>query len=335
MDPKQAKNRKRKNPAFVIVAVIILCVAIYQVFGVSDYIKAANFIPSAEVSSVIGELPLTGKGERILRAVAPELDGRDKFNENCESHNADIYVLGCFDSVSDRLYLYSVETKDLPGIVESTTAHELLHAVWKRTPIIEKFSLESAMQEVYDSLDENSDLKTSMNLYNKDEFYNELHSRLGTEIKDLPDVLEKHYAEYFNQDEVVAFYDSYSGAYKTLESELKSLDEKISNLKTEIESEINVLKTENDNLNTEIDEHNKKVQEYNSGTDVGMTATELNNEKNKLDQSSSSLQAKYDALNQKIVEHNNLVAEYNSKVVKSNDILDSINSNSEKVENLE
>ena len=284
------------------VLIAILGFEAFSFFGGFDYIKASSFTPSGEMQGIIDKLDLT------------------------DSHDSEIYVLGCYVTGDDMIYLYNIEVPELNGVRESTAAHELLHAVYNRLPFWEKNDLNSKLRKIYDSLDEKSDIKTSMELYSDEEFYDELHSRIGTEIKELPAELENHYAKIFNdQDKIVDFYNKYSGTFKALEKEMETLGSKIEEGKRYIDEETARL----DALANEL---NKKIEDYNKRVAAGSNGSAIQTEGNNLQKEISELEDMYKKLNEYINEYNKMIDEYNSNVIQTNDILDSINSNSSKVE---
>lgn len=321
------KTNKAKIGIIVFgVLIAILGFEAFSFFGGFDYIKASSFTPSGEMQGIIDELDLTDRGVRTFRAVRPNLASRTVFNEKCNSHDSEIYVLGCYVTGDDIIYLYNIEVPELNGVRESTAAHELLHAVYNRLPFWEKNDLNSKLRKVYDSLDEKSDIKTSMELYSDEEFYDELHSRIGTEIKELPAELENHYAKIFNdQDKIVDFYNKYSGTFKALEKEMETLGSKIEEGKRYIDEETARL----DALANEL---NKKIEDYNKRVAAGSNGSAIQTEGNNLQKEISELEDMYKKLNEYINEYNKMIDEYNSNVIQTNDILDSINSNSSKVE---
>ena len=312
---------------------VLIALVLFEAFdllGGYDFIKANAYQPTPEVQSIIEKLDLTGRGERIFKASSPNLDSRETFNEKCESHNSEIYVLGCYLTGDDAIHLYDVKESELNGVVESTAAHELLHAVYNRLPFWEKSSLNQKMRDFYDTLDGEGEIKTSLELYSDNDFYDELHSRLGTEIKNLPEDLEKHYSAIFNdQDKIVDFYEKYSGTFKKYEDNLKNLESRISTLKGEINNESARLKELSSNLNARVEDYNNRVRS-NNYTSVNAIRAEGNNLQKEID----DLTAAYDAANKKIIEYNNLIDEYNNSVVRTNQMFDSINSNSTNLNNV-
>lgn len=322
------KKSAKIRAAIYGVLIAILIVEAFDFFGGYDFIKANFYTPSEEMSSIINNLDLTGRGERIFKATNPMLDSKEVFNEKCDSHKAEIYVLGCYLTGEDKIHLYDVDESELNGVKESTAAHELLHAVYLRLPFWEKSSLNNEMQKVYDDLSEDDDIKSSMKLYSNEDFYDELHSRLGTEVKELPTELENHYAAIFNdQDKIVDYYENYSGTFKKYEEETEALSKRITTLQSEIDAEEARLSKLANELNVRIDEYNSRVnsKQYSDINAIRAEGSNLQNEVN-------NINAAYDALNVKIDEYNNLIAEYNNSVIRTNQIFNSINSNSEQFE---
>jgi DNA repair exonuclease SbcCD ATPase subunit len=323
------KTSAKVKSVIIGILAILLFVEAFDFLGGYDYIKSSTFTPSSEMSSIIEKLNLTARGERILRAVKPNQDSRDIFNEKCNSHKTEVYVLGCYLAGDDTIHLYAINQKELAGINESTTAHELLHAVYHRLPFWEKTNINDELKMAYDQIND-EDLKSAMSLYNDAEFYDELHSRLGTEIKSLPENLEKYYAKIFkDRSSVVKFYNDYSGTFKKLSDDLKATENKLSELKTKIDSEEARLKQAAKDLNSKIDDYNKRVseQKYDS---IAAARTEGQN----LQAEADNLNKEYDALSSSISEYNELVSEYNNSVIRTNQIFDSINSNSKTLETI-
>ena len=312
----------------VLIAILIL--ECFDFFGGYDYIKAATYTPSSEMSGIIDSLDLTDRGGRILKATSPSLESSDEFNEKCDSRDYEIYVLGCYQTGDDIIHLYNVTEDELDGVRESTAAHELLHAVYKRLPFWERNSLNDQLKNYYNSLKDDDEIKESMKLYDDNNFYDELHSRLGTEVKDLPYELEKHYEAIFkDQDKIVSFYEKYSGTFKKYEAETKKLGEKIEKLKAGIDAETKRLVEVADNLNAKITDYNDRVDKKNY-TSIDAIIKEGNDLRAEVNKANSD----YDKLNEVINEYNGLITEYNNSVIRTNQIYDSINSNSNKLNEL-
>ena len=169
--------------------------------AIIDWFKGLGYHPTPAMSQVKSSLDLTTDGERIWNATRALLASREDFNESCESHDEAVSVLGCY--TNDRVYVYNVEDESLPGIRESTSAHEFLHAVWSRLTGLEKSELVPLLESTYKN---HPEMKETVESYPEEERIGELYVRLATQVKDLPEALEVHYAKYFkDQDRVVEY----------------------------------------------------------------------------------------------------------------------------------
>ena len=111
-----------------------------------DDIKGYDFQISDTLKPYVQKLNLTEKASKTLLATHPALQEKQAFNQSCHSHNHEVYVLGCYVHDNDRIYLYHVESNDLPGVIEVTTAHEMLHAAYQRVPFWEKDRLNEEIE---------------------------------------------------------------------------------------------------------------------------------------------------------------------------------------------
>ena len=197
------KHRAKFGGLFLGFLIIFACLCVY-IF--QDEFKARDFILSGELSSVTSSLKLTDRANLILRATHPELQDKKSFNQNCNSHSQEIYVLGCYREDQDRLYVYNVNSSELPGVREVTTAHEMLHAAYHRLLFWEKLNLKDQLQSVYDSLPADSDLRTSMQNYRPDEFMTSSTLVLVPRLKTFPrlsNVITKDTLQIVNQSLVL------------------------------------------------------------------------------------------------------------------------------------
>ena len=205
-----AVKPKRKIGGWIIGGVILalivaIGVAIYSNrVLIRDWISAMSYEEPERVSQIEKDLGLTDNGSLILRASHTMLETENEFNENCCSYDVEISITGCY--AESYIHIYEINYAELDGIMESTVAHELLHAVWERLDGSEKERIGQILREVYNDSRFHGKLLADLGIYESDNFLDELHSRVGTEFKDLPSDLEEHYAKYFkDQDVVVGF----------------------------------------------------------------------------------------------------------------------------------
>ena len=298
---------------------VFLCAYIFQ-----DEFKARDFVLTGDLSTITNSLKLTDRANLILRAAHPALQEKEDFNRNCNSHSQEIYVLGCYREDQDRLYVYNVNSSELPGVREVTTAHEMLHAAYHRLLFWEKLDLKDQLQSVYDHLPADSDLRTSMQNYHPDEFYDELHSRIGTEVKDLPTPLERYYQRYFTDRQlIVKFNEQYHNVFTELQRQTDRLKESIEVKKQSIENKTKEYQTQKQQLNEVISNFNSRAArgDFSSQSD-------FNTKRQSIVSRIDALNREYDQLTQAIEELNSEIAKYTQSIYHNNDLIDQINSNS-------
>ena len=215
--------RYRDYTKWVILLVVVALVAliVFNRDWIRDFWRGVSYRPTSEMARIRDDLDLTGQGEFLFNASRPVLNESEEFNDTCrfesDEENA---VLGCYRD--ENIYIYNIKDTELDGIRELTAAHELLHAVWERMSESERGSYAESLSLVYDQNKEI--LEGEITTYDNNERKEELYVRAGTEVKKLPDDLEKHYATIFNdQDKVVNFYNKYIAVFNNLKAEMDEL----------------------------------------------------------------------------------------------------------------
>ena len=306
---------------------IVGIVAIYVLFWTEPFLdnfRLLGYQMPSDISALEAKLPLTDSAKRTFSAVRPTLETREAFNANCHSHDSEVSVLGCYTDSS--IHLYNITSAELPGIVESTAAHELLHAEWDRLPFWEQASVAKEIESFYNA--HRDQLAADLDIYSDDQLLDELHSRIGTEFADLPEALEAHYAKYFtDQDAVVAYYDSYSAKFLELKTQIEELDDALTESETKIDQLQSTYEEKEADFNSRVDKFNSCAE-----TPDCFTATEFETQRAQLLSDRSDLESLLSELNDLIDRHNLLVDEYNANILRSRDLENSINSNSDQIE---
>ena len=310
----------------LIISLAIIGLVLFLIFGIdysalSDILAAQGYEPTPEMAKLLEKDDLTSTGKRIFNASRPELQDAAEFNQNCySSQESNSSVLGCY--TKKRVYVYNITDSELDGIRETVLAHELLHAVWARLSSREKENLQDDLESVYKA---NKDaLAAHMKTYSSDEYYDELHSVIGSQIPEssLTSDLSKHYARYFNNREtIVGYFNKYNGKFEKLEQEASSLAGQIDEKRAEIEQRTAKYKADFNSLSTDIENFNNRAASgsFASQSEFQAERAELLNRQNQLN-------ADYDALSNIIDETNALIERYNDNVTASNKLYDTINS---------
>ena len=317
------EQKKSKAPLFLgFFGLLLLAFGVFVFLNFStlkDYLTGLSFEPTAEMAEIEEKLNLTSRADLIFKASFPVLETREDFNRDCNSHDSEISVLGCF--TNDKIYIYNIDSAKLPGIIESTTAHELLHAIWSRLSGAEKATLTPVLEDVYSANKE--DLEETLKNYEKDDRLDELYVRVGTQVKNLPADLETHYSKYFsNRAAIVDFYEAYIAPFNELKAELSRLESEMGTLKAEIDEK-------NAEYSSRAEKLNSDVKSFNicAGTEGCYTLYQDNLRRAELVEEEKNLNLLIDELNLKVENYNLMVEEYNNNVLKSNELQVLINSN--------
>ncbi len=320
----KAKKNNRKIVGGVLLGVLLF-VAIAVVANrvlVYNWWRSITYKPSEKMAQIRSALNLTGEGEFIFNSVQPVLSEKTEFNANCRTgKDSEIAVLGCF--TGDSVFVYNIESEELDGIRELTTAHELLHAVWSRISADERIVLFHSLKTV---LEKNSGfLRDEMENYYEDERQEELYVRAGTEVKDLPDDLEKHYAKYFkDQDAVVDFYNKYISVFRELEARRDQT-------KAQIDELGNVIQQKNVEYEAGVEQLNEEIVSFNNCAEtVGCFESQwsFDSRRAALINRQNELKALYNEIDGLVAQYNQLVEQYNNDVTMVKKLNNQINSNS-------
>ncbi len=308
-----------------LIATLFVCFYLNRVV-IMDFFKGLDYQPTLEMQQVRGSLDLTNFGRNIFNAVHPVLQSRSEFNLSCDSGDELISVLGCYRY--DTIFVYDIDSEDFPGFYESTTAHELLHAVWHRMSDEEHTHLMPLIEQTY--IENTDELADVMEIYNESERYDELFVRLGVQISELPDELEESYAKVFNnRASIVAYYDSFRAPFEELQARLEALDSELKTQYAEIEKM-------NSDYTSQLEAYNAAVGEFNacSRTTNCFNQYTFSARRAELVAQGDALNAYYDRINEAINSYNQKVEEYEKYRLRNNELESIVNSNSKLENNL-
>lgn len=281
-----------------------------------------NFTPSERVAELAATTTMNDYGRNLFYASQPELAGKDTFSRFCRGGGTGeaTIVLGCY--ALQRIYIFDVTDARLDGVEEVTAAHEMLHAAYERMSSYEKRQLDNLLEPQTKQLHDQRIIDL-INLYKReepDQLYNEIHSILGTESRELSPELEVYYQKYFtDRKKVVAFSEQYEAVLSASKKRITVLDGQLAALKTQINAYNDTLGTQQAELTTtythlsslraegRLAEYNAAVPDYNNQVRNYNTLIEL----------TKGLIGKY----------NTLVAERNQEAAAQNDLYQSLNSN--------
>ncbi len=324
MNKNPAKVRRihyaiRAICCFILAVCAFVAITQIDYSAIFDEISSMGYEPSSELDDIVADLRLTEKGMRIFKATRAELQEAEDFNKNCPNADGNYYVLGCYND--GHVYIYNIKHKDLPGIRQSTLAHELLHAVWSRMSAHERDELKSSLDAVYSS---NEDVAEHLKLYDEDSFYDELHSIAGTQVdqSQMSPLLASHYAKYFEkQSKVYTFFADYSNRFKAIKARIAELEESITAKKAEYEEVLRAYEADNAKLTQDIEDYKARS---NSGTfDPPERAREVADE---ILKRQAEMRVRYNEIIERVNEINKEVNEYNANILRNKEYQKVMNS---------
>lgn len=318
MKPTARDRTPKRWTWYVLLLIVITLVYLFRT-NISDWVKLQTYSPSPRIEEMVKRSAMNDKGRHLFYINQPETVTKQQFVAKCPAEEKTI-ILGCYHAVQNGIYVLVIANDDeLDGVMEVTAAHEMLHAAYDRLSGDDKHKVVELLTGYYRSHKTDSRIVEAMNVYrslDQDGLNNEMHSILGTEVENLPDELEKYYAQYFSdRSAVVALANSYrsqftdrENAVKALEARLKTLIETIDTNRTKLDvmrrdldqssRELNSLRTSNaDAYNARVDSYNDLVRRYNSLIEI---TKEQISEYNRLVEERNKIAFDYDTLSKQL-----------------------------------
>lgn len=287
--------------AVAILSVMILAVHfLSQQWVVRDWWKGLWFQPSEGVEAISDGLELTARGQRILKATQPMLESSEGFNSHCDSVKTEVSLLGCYKE--GRIYVFEVSMPELVDSNKVTMAHELLHAAWARMGDEERAEVTDLLKQVQA---ENAEwFEAELSAYDEAERLEEVYTRAGTKLRNLPEKLEENYSKLFrNRQKIVAYYENYQAPFRRLQDENEALRTQIFKVKDEIEKERSEYLAQAGRLDAEVAEFNTCADTtgcFSSEEEFRTRRNELETKQRTLDQTRQLLNAKIDENNARV-----------------------------------
>lgn len=290
-------------------------------YNIYDWNALRNYTPSAEIAALATNSGMNDSATRVFYVQDPQLSDKDSFNKECSQFEESI-VLGCF--TGQNIYIYNVDNAELAGIKEVTAAHEMLHAAYERLDSGERQKVDAMVAAMYKNMSDSriSSLVKNYQDQNPAVVPNELHSIIGTEVRNLSPELEQYYSQYFDdRDKVVDLSEAYEQVFNDAKNHTEKLGAEIALRKVEINSLKQDLQAERTSL-----DQNKSQMDYLLASDniAAYNAMVPSYERQRL-----AYNRNVNELQGLIEEHNQLVEEYNKTTVYQQKLVDSINSNIE------
>lgn len=320
------KSKKRRE-AILAIGLAAIIAGIYfvgQIWPVRDFFSGISYHPDNKTQEIQDSLELTDVGKRILAATQPTLEASTAFNYHCDSHKSDVSLLGCY--ADGKIYVYEITKSEIADSNKVTLAHELLHAVWERTNDSEKARITKLLKEVKETNREF--FATELASYTEDEQLEEVYTRAGTKLRNLPNELEEHYARYFkNRTKIVDYYESYQAPFRKLQDENKELEIVIMATKSEIAKEREAYLAAEAELEVRIETFNSCANQ----AGCFHTREDFERERSEIIKAQEALELTRKELNDKIDKNNARVELFRENQLALGELSNAMNSNMEEV----
>jgi hypothetical protein len=244
--------------------------------SISDSIQLSQYQPPLPVAQLAQATQMTEKGRRIFYLTKPQIEPKAVGLKACKQagSNDSTNTLGCYVSTNRGkrgIYILEVTDQRLSGVMETTAAHEMLHAAYQELSNDEKENLNQQLLAAFDRVPDES-LRKLVSIYRQRDpgvVNNELHSLLGTKIAELSPELEKHYQRYFiDRSAVVALSKNYEQAFIQFESKAGQMERQLRALQARIDQLENQAKEHRAALDQIGISDNSKRAEYNQKVDI-------------------------------------------------------------------
>ncbi|HSX24030.1 MAG TPA: hypothetical protein VLE74_02930 [Candidatus Saccharimonadales bacterium] len=275
----------------------------WQRWNIYDSWRLRNYQAPVAIAQLATDDTMTDKTRRLFYVSHPELEDKQTFSGNCKSTEKTI-VLGCY-ILWKGIYLYNVTDARLAGVVQVTAAHETLHAAYDRLSPTERTRVNKLINQAYGQVTDQR-IKDTIEDYRKNgaDTTNELHSILGTEVRNLPPELEQYYAQYFkDRKAIVGYSEKYEAVFSSNKAQAAAFLEQMNAIKAQLDA----LKSSIDSQEAQLSSQRAALQadRNSANTPAGVQA----------------YNARVDAYNAQVRTYQQSIASYNALVKRYNDIL--------------
>lgn len=297
-------DRRQKVRVSVLFVVVVAAALIQtQRQSLLDWWHLRGYAAPAAVAQIATEDTMTSKARQLLYINHPQITNGSAFAKNCPKGSEKTVVLGCYIGNDSGIYIYAVSDARLNGVEQVTAAHEMLHAAYRRLSSSERTKVDAELTDFYEHDLTDQRVKDTIAAYQKSEpndVVNEMHSVFGTEVANLPDSLERYYAQYFTKRSVVTgFTADYQAEFTDRQAQITAYDSELSDLKSQISSN-----------EAELDRRRSALDSQSARMDAERSSNQI-----------SAYNADVDSYNQAVNEYNALLTSTKAQINQYNDIV--------------
>ncbi len=296
----------------------------WQHWAIYDWWRLRGYQPPAAIAQIAADTTMKPSTQHLFYVYHPDLEDKQTFSQNCKSDEKTI-ILGCYVAFKG-IYLSNIQDPRLSGILQVTAAHETLHAAYDRLSPSEKQRVNKLIDQAYAGLQDDR-IKNTVEEYQKSgaDVTNELHSILGTEVRNLPPELETYYGRYFSdRSKIVSYSENYEKAFTDRKNKVAEDDRELASIKQQIDSleaSLNAQQKVIDAKRAQLDAYlaAKDYKDYNAGVnDYNAQVASYNQNVNRI----KSL----------ISQYNSLLEERNALALEENQLINAIQNTPETIQ---
>jgi hypothetical protein len=306
---------------FISLSLLILTLLAWsQRQGIFDWWRLRGYQPSAATIQLAADTTMKPGTKHLFYVYHPELDDRNTFSRHCPNESEKTIVLGCY-VYHQGIYLFDVTDPRLAGIKEVTAAHETLHAAYDRLSANDRNKVNAMIQRAYSQVSDQR-IRSTIDSYKQAgaDTTNELHSILGTEVRNLPPDLEAYYARYFNDRKKIV---SFSEQYEKVFSDRKNLADSYLQQLNQLEGQLKMMQNEISNMENNLRGQYQQLEQQRRTTN---DAAGFNSQVAAYNAQVTAYQDKVNGYNALVKEHNSLLEKYNAVALEENELIKAIDS---------
>jgi uncharacterized protein YdcH (DUF465 family) len=272
---------------------------------VGESIQLARYTPSSEVAELANQSNMSENGRRAFYLTNPTIEAKKVGLNFCANHGTEkTVILGCFVS-SKGIFIQKVTDKRLAGTMQVTAAHEMLHAVYhNHLSEGERTDIDAELNRVFNNLN-NPRLKKLIQIYrdrSPKQVNSELHSFLGTEVRQLSPKLEEHYAKYFiDRATVVALAQKNEQTFARIVEKAEEIDRQLKTIKVDLDQREKSVREQG----TSVEQQRRELGRISNPSDYNRRLIGFNQQVN-------GYNSQVQVLKQEIANYNRLVSSYNA-----------------------
>lgn len=327
--------RSRRSIAsglFALSLISFSALALWQRQNIFDWYQLRNYQPSADIAALATNTTMNDRARRLFYVYHPELNDRAQFSSHCPNNGEKTIVLGCYIN-TQGIFLFDVTDERLTGVEEVTAAHETLHAAYDRLSTKDKSRVDKLLNDVLNKL-QDVRIHSTVESYRMAgaDVNNELHSILGTEVRELSPELEAYYAQYFTDRSKIV---EYSIRYEKVFSDRRKLADSYLKQMADIESQLTAIRQSTDALEAQLNEQYRQLQQERDDFDPRSQAevNAYNAKVNAYNGQVAIYKNKIGTYNQLVQQHNQILEKYNTIALEENELIKAIDSRAPTVSN--